>query len=108
MKNKVTQEEVDNIIKRSEIDVKTVFDKVTLVTCKLPNGFVLVASSGAVDKDNYDIDTGKQICMDHIESKIWELEGYWLAKQIGLRKKLNGSLSGMISATPSPFQNGRM
>jgi len=82
MKNKVTQEQIDSIIKNSEIDVKTVFDKVTVVTCKLPSGFVLVESSGAVDKSNYDKDIGKQICMDNIEPKIWELEGYYLAKQM--------------------------
>jgi len=82
MRNKVTQQEIDDIIKRSEIDVKTVFDKVTVVTCKLPNGFVLVESSGAVDKRNYNKEIGKQICMDHIESKIWKLEGYHLAKML--------------------------
>lgn len=71
IKNKITQEEVNDIIEHSKIDVKTVFDKVTVVTCKLPNGFVLVESSGAVDKTNYDENMGKKICMDHIESKIW-------------------------------------
>lgn len=105
MKSKITQEEVDNIIKHSEIDVKTVFDKVTVVTCKLPNGFVLVESSGAVSKVNYDEDMGKEICMDHIESKIWELEGYHLAKLIYQKKQSNsGSLYGMMSATQSVYK----
>lgn len=82
MNNKVTQTQVDNIIKHSKIDIKTVFDKVTVVTCKLPNGFVLVESSGAVDKANYDMDIGKEVCMTRIENKIWELEGYHLASMI--------------------------
>jgi len=82
MKNSVTQKEVDNIIQQSEIDVKTEFDNVTIVTCKLPSGFVLVESSGAVDKRNYDEEIGKKICMNRIESKIWELEGYHLAKEL--------------------------
>ncbi|MFD1418448.1 Gp49 family protein [Companilactobacillus keshanensis] len=105
MKNKVTQKQIDNIIKHSRIDVKTVFNKVTLVTCKLPNGFVLVESSGAVDKKNYDEDMGKEICMDHIESKIWELEGYYLAKLIYQKKQSNsGSLYGMMSATQGVYK----
>ncbi|MFC6324025.1 Gp49 family protein [Companilactobacillus baiquanensis] len=87
MKNKVTQKQIDNIIKHSRIDVKTVFNKVTLVTCKLPNGFVLVESSGAVDKSNYDVEIGKETCMTRITNKIWELEGYSLANQ--LIKKVN-------------------
>ncbi|CAJ1179621.1 hypothetical protein CPR19088_GLDEOEPO_01353 [Companilactobacillus paralimentarius] len=82
MKNKVTQSQVDNIIKHSKIDVKTVFDKVTVVTCKLPNGFVLVESSGAVDKANYDVEMGRMSCMTRITNKIWELEGYHLASMI--------------------------
>ena len=106
MKNKITQKEVDNIIENSKIDVKTVFDKVTVVTCKLPNGFVLVESSGAVDKSSYDKEIGKQICMDRIESKIWELEGYHLAKVIQQgQQSASGSLYGMMSATPSPFNS---
>lgn len=82
MKNKVSQEQINDIIKHSKINVKTVFDKVTVVTCKLPNGFVLVESSGAVDKINYDMNIGKQVCMTRIENKIWELEGYHLASMI--------------------------
>jgi len=82
MENSVTQKEVDNIIQQSEIDVKTEFDNVTIVTCKLPSGFVLVESSGAVDKRNYDEEIGKKICMNRIESKIWKLEGYHLAKEL--------------------------
>jgi len=82
MNNKVSQEQINDIIMHSKIDVKTVFDKVTVVTCKLPNGFVLVESSGAVDKANYDMNIGKEVCMTRIENKIWELEGYHLASMI--------------------------
>lgn len=82
MKNKVTQERINEILKQSEIDVKTIFDKVTVVTCKLPNGFVLVESSGAVDKRNYDLEIGKAVCMQKITDEIWKLEGYALANSI--------------------------
>lgn len=82
MENKVSPERIEYILDNSDIDVKTLFDKVTVVTCKLPNGFVLVESSGAVDKRNYDLVMGKGVCMKKIEDKIWELEGYALANSI--------------------------
>lgn len=80
MKNTVTQEYIKELLDKSEIAVKTVYDKVTIVSCKLPNGFVITESSGAVDKANYDENIGKEICMQRIEDKLWELEGYVLAK----------------------------
>ncbi|MGN0449538.1 MAG: Gp49 family protein [Ruminococcus sp.] len=62
--------------------VETVYDKVTVVNCKLPNGFVITVASGAVDPANYDEEIGKEICLSRIENKLWELEGYALAKKI--------------------------
>ena len=82
MKNTVTEQQVKNIINNSEIDVRTVYGKVTVVCCKLPNGFVIAEASGAVDPANYDEEIGKQICMERIENKIWELEGYALSKKL--------------------------
>ena len=78
IKNKVTQEEIDELIKNAEIDVKTVFEKCTLVTVKLANGFVITESSACVDKANYDENMGKEICLERIKNKLWELEGYKL------------------------------
>ena len=79
-------EKIEKIVKellgKSEIKVETVYDKVTIVNCKLPNGFVITESSGAVDKANYDEKIGTEICMERIENKLWELEGYVLAKQL--------------------------
>lgn len=74
----VTKEMVDKIIIDSDIEVMTVFDKCTIVTCKLPNGFVIVESSACVSPENYDEETGIEICMRRIIDKIWELEGYKL------------------------------
>ena len=82
MKNTVTQGQIKELLDKSEIVVKTVYDKVTVVSCKLPNGFVITESSGAVDKANYDENIGKEICMQRIEDKLWELEGYALAKAL--------------------------
>ena len=72
----VSDDIIAEILEGSEIIVDTVFNKCTVVSCKLPNGFVIVESSACVDPENYDIDMGIEICLDRIASKVWELEGY--------------------------------
>lgn len=74
----ITQEYIDEIMENSEFEVHTVFGKCTVVSCRLPNGFVIVESSACVSPDNYDEKVGTEICIGKIEDKIWELEGYRL------------------------------
>ena len=82
MKNTVTKQQIDELLAKAEIKVETVYDKVTVVNCKLPNSFVITEASGAVDPANYDEEIGKEICLSRIENKLWELEGYALAKKL--------------------------
>lgn len=82
-KNTVTQNMVDNILEEAKFIIDSVFDKCTIVTCQLPNGFVIVESSSCVDPANYDEDMGIDICMKNIERKVWELEGYKLQDKLG-------------------------
>lgn len=82
MKNTVTQEMIDNLVAKSKIKVKTIFKKCTIVVLKLPNGFILTESSACVDKDNYDPEIGKEICLNKIKDRLWELEGYRLSCEI--------------------------
>lgn len=74
----INEEYIAEIMENSEFDVRTVFGKCTVVSCRLPNGFVIVESSACVSPENYDEDTGAEICFDKIADKIWELEGYRL------------------------------
>jgi len=80
--NTVTQARIKDLLVRSQIDVCTKFDKVTVVTVRLPNGFVLVESAGAVDPANYNEEIGRGICLQRIENKLWELEGYLLSSHL--------------------------
>lgn len=48
----------------------------------LPNGFVIVESSSCIDPTNFDMSVGEQICMEKLENKIWELEGYGLQSKL--------------------------
>lgn len=81
-KNTVTQEHVDDLYERSEIKVFTVFDKTTIVSAKLPNGFVITESIGCVDPANYSEIIGRVECEGKIKNKIWELEGYLLQDKL--------------------------
>lgn len=78
----VTEELVREIMENSEFEIQTVFDKCTIVSCRLPNGFVIVESSACVSPENYDADLGADICFDKIADKIYELEAYRLQQEM--------------------------
>ena len=88
-KNIVTAKHISDMISDSEVHVSTIFDKVTVVSVKLPNGFVITESSGCVDPANYSEEMGREICMERITNKLWELEGYLLADKLA-KEKDNG------------------
>ena len=75
-KNTITQKNVDDFIK--EIKVSTIGEKTTLVIATLINGFEIIESSSCVDVANYDEEMGKDICVERIKNKIWELLGFLL------------------------------
>jgi hypothetical protein len=75
---KVTKEQVQAILSASKVEDTKMGEKSTIVCVTLPNGFVIVQSSSCVDPANYDHELGKQICMQRVEDKVWELEGYLL------------------------------
>lgn len=89
---KVTAERIEEILEDAEIESYTVFDKCTVVACKLPNGFVIVESSACVSPENYDETLGFEICLEKIENKVWELEGYRLQEEL-YRKSLTEECS---------------
>ena len=82
MKNKITKEDIDNILSKTLIKVEKYGDKTTVLMATLPNDFVIVVSSSCVDPANFDMAIGEQICMQRLEDKIWELEGYKLQSEI--------------------------
>ena len=80
--NTVTDEMIDKIIKETEFKIQNAYGKTTIVTAKLPNGFVITESSSCVDPANYDENIGFTLCKAKIVSKLWELEGYKLQDKI--------------------------
>lgn len=84
-KNTVTQDQIKQLLSEADIKVSTVQEKCTIVTVTLKNGFILTESSACVDKANYNEEIGAQCCLERIERKLWELEGYALQKEIAQR-----------------------
>ena len=81
--NFVSESYIRAVMSQAEYDViDGLFDKTTIVSAKMPNGFVIVASSSCVDPSNYDPEIGIKICKKEIENKLWELEGYALAERL--------------------------
>lgn len=72
----VDPREVERVIAESRVEVRTAFDKCTVVAMRLPNGFVLVESSGCVSPEDYDEELGVQICMDQLTHRVWQLYGF--------------------------------
>ena len=79
---RVTQAQIDRLLNTAEITVETKHDKMTIVTVKLENGFLMTESSACVDPENYNEKYGKDICLEHIKNRLWELEGYCLQKKV--------------------------
>lgn len=82
LETKVSPGRINWIMDNCEIEVSTIFGKCTVVTCKLPNGFIIVENSACVDPANYDEAIGLEICMNRIKDKVWELEGYMLQERV--------------------------
>lgn len=74
--HKIPESAIDEIIEASTVHVYDEFDCCTVVTMQLPNGFVLVESSGCIDPAAYDRDLGVHLCVEALKRKIWQLEGY--------------------------------
>lgn len=77
----VTQEYINNLLDTAEVKEIVVFDKCLICAYKLVNGFVIVESSACVDPKNFDLDVSRKICREHVENKLWELEGYVLQQK---------------------------
>lgn len=74
--SKIEQDDVTNFIHAYEIT--TLGEKTTLMHVTLNNGYEIVESSSCVDVKNYDMEIGKNICAERIESKVCGLLGFLL------------------------------
>lgn len=77
---KIPEERIVKMIEDSTVHIYDEFGCCTVVVMQLPNGYVLIESSGCIDPAEYDHDRGVDHCMNALMRKVWQLEGY-LGKQ---------------------------
>ena len=82
MQNSVTSEQLDQLITNSEIQYFRAFETTTVCVVKLPNGFTVMGYSACVDPANFDAKIGKEIALDMVKERLWELEGYALKSKL--------------------------
>ena len=77
MNNKITQEDIDNLIDNTQYHV---FENTTTTLCliTLKNGFTVTGESACVDPQNFNKEIGEKIAFNNAKEKIWLLEGYLL------------------------------
>ena len=85
----VCTDRVAIMLENSDFEVFTTFGKCTIMSCRLPNGFVITESSACVSPENYDKDLGIEICYNKIFDKICELEAYKLQDVLYMNNNLN-------------------
>ena len=78
----ITEEYIAEIMDNCNFEIHTAFGKCTIVSCRLPNGFVITESSACVNPEDYDEGLGADICFNKIADKIWELEAYRLQQEL--------------------------
>ena len=86
----VDPREIERVMAESSVEVRTVFDKCTVVAMRLPNGFVLVESSGCVSPEDYDEEVGVQICMDELTHRVWQLYGFLQQERFPVGEEVDG------------------
>ena len=74
--NTISQSDVDNFI--SKVEAIKMGDKTTVVQATFKNGFSMVSGSSCVESKNFDMEIGKQCCMEKIKDHVWGFLGFLL------------------------------
>ena len=88
---------------------ETLGDKTTVVRAVLRNGFEIVESSSCVSPENYDEAVGRDICLERIRDKVWELLGFLLQTAVdgcAVRPEAVGQEAGPQGAVPEAERKG--
>ena len=84
--NKITKEQIENLLDSAEIDEHVFWNKDLVVSYKLPCGFSIIGRGACVDPANFDLEIGRNVARQQVEDKLWELEGYRLQFEINNKK----------------------
>ena len=84
--NKLTAETISDLIE--QIDYLT-HKTLTVCVLTLKNGAMVTGESNVIDPTNYDADIGREMSYRDAFSKVWQLEGYAMKRD--LAKAAEGS-----------------
>lgn len=83
METKLSPEHVKAVMDAGDIiEERKIGDSTHVLNFRLENGFEITATSACVDPANYDPAIGRRICLERVESKVWEVEGYLLQQRL--------------------------
>ena len=72
----VDMREIERTIQRADMNVEKAFDRTTVVTLKLPNGFQITESSSCIDANSYNEKLAIEICKCNLTKRLAEMEAY--------------------------------
>lgn len=82
IRNKVTKEDLNDLVSKSEITYTNPVGTLTHCAVKLPCGYTVTGESACVDPLNYNKELGETYALEKVLDKLWELEGYLLSNDI--------------------------
>ena len=82
--NRVTQEQIDNLLDAAETQEHIFWEKELLVSYRLKSGFTVSGRAACIDPANFDINIGRKVARENAASQLWVLEGY--VRQVQLNK----------------------
>ena len=81
-KNKITENQVDELLRKATVETIVMHGKETLSTFLLPSGFTITGRSACVDPANFNTDLGAKLAYEDAKRQLWAFEGYRLQCQL--------------------------
>mgnify|MGYP003305776021 CR=1 FL=1 len=66
----ITEDYIAEIMENSEFETHSIFDNSIVVSCRLPNGYVITESYSCTS-GNYDAELAEEICHEKIYLSLW-------------------------------------
>jgi len=81
---RVTPHDIDYAIASAKQVYFCIVPNTTTTVCAvtLGNGFVVIGTSSAVSKENFNQELGESVALDKVRDKLWELLGYRLKQAL--------------------------
>lgn len=77
-KNRVTQEEIDELLNSANTEEATLFGKTLVVAYEFPQlgGWTIRGEGSVVDPSKFDLELGRKYAREEVNDKLWEFMGF--------------------------------